>query len=237
MMRVTSNSAKVRQGVRNLVSSQVPFATALALTAAAKDARTAVRKEMRSVFDQPTPYTLSSLQVTPADKRDLTAVLWFKDYDRGINHYLVPQVSGGPRPAKLFERRLASAGLITGSQRLVPARSYPRDRYGNMPRAVYQRILSNIQAQGDAYQNTTAKSRKRNRKRAQYFFAGADTGLTPGVYERKFGDRDIKAVFVVTDGTNYSVRLRFKPVARATIERTLPRHFYRAMRKAIATAR
>ena len=76
----------------DLEKKQVPFATAQALTAVAKLAQGAVRAELPSVFDRPTPFTINSIAVTPARKTNLTAVVFAKDI---AAQYLLPYEDGG----------------------------------------------------------------------------------------------------------------------------------------------
>ena len=88
-------------------------AAELALDATAKAIRDEVKTTMPRVFDRPTPYTLNSLQVTPTHNHNMTAMVWFKDPDRMGQHYLVPQVDGGPRKLKGFERGLGNQEYTT----------------------------------------------------------------------------------------------------------------------------
>jgi hypothetical protein len=153
--------------------------------------------EMKRVFDKPTPYTLNSLKVTRTKGHNMKASVWFKEPDRMADHYLLPEVEGGERKFKGFERAL-------GNNKFVPGKGASRDRYGNVPNSMLRQMLGVLgKAERAGYQaNITAKSARRNRKQRDYVFlpAGSSGGaLPPGVYRRVvqkgsgfFGDKSQK---------------------------------------------
>ncbi|HOI17003.1 MAG TPA: hypothetical protein PK036_11745, partial [Geobacteraceae bacterium] len=79
-----------------------PFAMAKGTTKLGQVVKDEEIKEMKKVFDRPTPFTLNSLKLTPAKKDNLAAVVWFKDPPRlgSGQHYIEPQVFGGGRELK-----------------------------------------------------------------------------------------------------------------------------------------
>ncbi len=144
--------------------------------------RKAIRQEMPQVFDRPTPYTLNSLRVTPTKNHNMRAEVWFKEPDRMTQHYLVPQVHGGPRKLKGFERAL-------GGRAFLPARrGFKLDRYGNLPYGWIVQILSVLQRAeyvAGYMANLTERSAKRNRRPRDYVWLKERHGkLPPGIYER-----------------------------------------------------
>ncbi|MBF0400739.1 MAG: hypothetical protein HQL90_08225, partial [Magnetococcales bacterium] len=90
------------------VAKQIPFATSLALNRTAQVVKEELKREMRSIFDRPTPFVMDSLRIILSDKKSLEAKVWFKNppnmWDK--EHYLAPQVYGGGRPFKRFEQLL-----------------------------------------------------------------------------------------------------------------------------------
>ena len=103
---------------------QVPFATAQALTAVARMAQGAIKAELPSVFDRPTPFTINSIAVTPARKTNLTAVVFAKDI---AAQYLEPYESGGTQ--------------FLGAKRAILAPVAQRtNQYGNLPRTALARL-------------------------------------------------------------------------------------------------
>lgn len=156
-------------------------ACAVAMNQTGKAIKEAEIVEMRRVFDRPVPFTLNSLQLTTASKSDLTAMVGFKSPARMGQHYLVPQVEGGARKLKGFERGI-------GKREFVPGKGARLDRYGNVPGSQIVQIMSVLGKLGRyAGDNTniTARSRKRNAKQRDYVFLPHSHGkLPPGIYQR-----------------------------------------------------
>lgn len=152
-----------------------------ALDHTARDIRDGIREEMTRVFDNPTRYTLNSLQITPTRNHNMKASVWFKEPDRMEQHYLVPQVEGGQRKLKGFERALDDT-------RFVPGEGVRLNKFGNVSFGQIRQILSVLgRAEHHAgYQaNITARSRKTNTKARDYVYIRKRNGrLLPGVYER-----------------------------------------------------
>lgn len=154
-----------------------------ALDKVAGDIKDANVRKMKSVFDNPTRYTLNSLKVTRTKNHNMTARVWFKEPDRMEQHYLVPQVVGGQRKLKGFERALAQ-------QRYVPGRGARMTQDGNISTGQIRQVLSvlGIAEVSAGYQaNLTAKSALKNKKARDYIYLprGSRRGnLPPGVYER-----------------------------------------------------
>lgn len=203
---------------------QVPFVTAFALTSAMKDAREGERTTMRSVFDRPTPYTLNALQVRPATKRKLVAELGFKEFGgTPAWKYLGPQVEGGRRHKKRFERALEAAGILKGDEFAVPAKGATLDGYGNMSRGQLVRILSSLGAMTDTTQNTTRRPKRSNRKRNLDYFVLRDTRAPNGVYLRE--GRRAKPVLLFVKGVSYTKRFPYYERARAIVPARFREHF------------
>ena len=95
---------------------QLPVAMAKALTFTAERVRDAEKKAIEGAFDRPTPFTLNSLYLRGATPQRLEARVWLKDL-RFREHYLVPQIRGGERPLKRFEKYLQQQA---GCQRAWP---------------------------------------------------------------------------------------------------------------------
>lgn len=246
MFKVTTDFSELTRWAEKLAADQVPFATAVALTETAKLVRQAEVKEMRRVFDRPTRFTLNSLYLRGATKRNLQAEVWLKDTgDAAAAQYLRPQISGGPRPQKRFERLLQSSGVMPGGWHALPGKGARLDSAGNMSSAQLVQALSVLRSQRDYNQNTTDRSRQRAKaagKQRDYFVSGpksaakaANGGRLPfGVYLR--GAKDVSSIFFFVRSVNYKPRFRYFEVAENVIKRELPLQFDLAMRKAMATA-
>ena len=234
-----------------LRKDQIPFATAYALTKTAQAAQKDLEAEIRKVFDAPTPYTQRAIFVKPAQKHRLVAQVKLKDQSfKGIPavRYLIHHVKGTQRQHKGFEQQLIRNGLMPANMYAIPTKSAPLDRFGNVPRGIINRILSQLQAQRDTTANESAESKRRymarKRKRNERYFVAypgrARTAhLTPGIWERvQFGfGNSIRPVFIFTDSApKYSKRFRFYETIERSIALNIRAKFEEGMRIADRTA-
>jgi len=60
-------------------ANQIPFATSLAINRTAQKVKVAQEKEIKDVFDRPTPFTQNSLFIKTSNKVNLTASVKLKD--------------------------------------------------------------------------------------------------------------------------------------------------------------
>lgn len=212
-----TNALDVSRYLRGVEQDQIPYATALGLTRIAQDVKQAETDTLPRVFDRPTPYTMNSLFMTSATKKELKAEVWFKDRRATFKgtpatEYLAPNVYGGDRNRKRMERALQRVGLLPAGMIAVPGAAAKLDAYGNMERGQIVQILAWVQAFGQQgyLANMTAKTRarlakgsvKRGVRGVEYFVSrgpghwsgarswreGRMQHLAPGVYQRtKFG--------------------------------------------------
>lgn len=249
-LETSSNHAAVARQMAGFRESQLPFATAVGLTRAGQAVRAAEQREMRDVFDKPTPYTLNSTFLRPATKRDLQATVWLKDVGGSTpaDKFLGPQIRGGGRELRPFERQLRSAGILPAGMFVVPGQAATLDAYGNISRGQIVEILSYFRtfgAAGYSANTTDAKRSKlaRGTKKKQgfgYFVGRAADGKAPlGVWKRiHFGlGTAIKPIMIFVDRARYQAIYDFPFVARYTFQRVWPQEFSAAMAQAISTAR
>ncbi|MEK6530990.1 MAG: hypothetical protein AABZ23_00680 [Deltaproteobacteria bacterium] len=155
--------------VGSLIKDRIPKMTAMTLTATAKGYKDYALRRMPEVFDRPTPWTLSSLSVKPATVNNLNAHVWVKDKAaKGTPavKYLWPEVHGGGRRLKRFERALKHKGLLPEGYYAVPRRELRLDRYGNISGPMMGKIMSAAQSLAPSFGvgyalNRSALSRKR----------------------------------------------------------------------------
>lgn len=217
---ISVDTRDVMRAITRLRTEDAPFVTAYALTKTAQDIKAEEIKTMQGVFDRPTRFTLNALYVKPATKRDLSAVVEFKDGGgKSVPawRYLGPQVSGGGRQKKSHERRLERAGLLKSDEYVVPGKGVALDASGNMRGNTIERILSQLQAaeQFAGYQaNETGRSRKRNAsKRAGRYFLVRGRRIPDGIYHR-VDTREIKPVMLFVRAPRYQPRFPFYDVAQ-----------------------
>lgn len=250
-INVNVNLSSLMTWADSMARDQVPFATALALTKTAQLVREAEKVEMTKVFDRPTRYTLNSLYLSPARKDRLWAEVWLKDTgDAAAAKYLQPQIDGGKRSVKRFERRMQDAGIMPKGWVAVPGRGVRLDSNGNMSSQQIVQILSVLHSHHDIYQRETFVSRKRAQrsgKQRDYFVisptvgggnnrAAGNGGRLPfGVYQRVGGS--IVTILFFAPSASYMRRFDFFGVARRVMDRELANQFKVAMQRAIDTAR
>ncbi|WP_315804038.1 hypothetical protein [Bradyrhizobium sp. SZCCHNS3002] len=220
--------------IQQLAAEDAPIVTAYALTKTGQDIKAAEVERMREVFDRPTRFTLNSLYLKPATKRDLVAEVFFKEGFGSIPawRYLGPQVEGGARVHKSHEKRLIAAGHMKPDEFAVPGKGVKLDAFGNIPGSMIERILSQVQA-AEIYSgvkaNATAASLKRKKKNVGRYFVlrpdgtgRAGRNVAPGIYWRQ-GLRDMVPVIMFVKAPKYQKRFPFFDTAKATFDaRLLP---------------
>ncbi|EHL97720.1 hypothetical protein HMPREF9946_04003 [Acetobacteraceae bacterium AT-5844] len=101
----------------DLAKKQVPFAAAQALNETAQMAQISVRRQLPSIFDRPTPFTMNAIGIQRATKGRLEARVFVKDKQA---EYLKVQEDGGTR--------------IPKKRAILLPRAIRLNQYGNMAR-------------------------------------------------------------------------------------------------------
>ncbi len=244
--RITANNLKVAGWLDKKALKQMQFAQVVALNRTARLVKEGELQVMRSRFDRPTPYTMNSLYTLPARKAQAVAEakVYFRDSTfKGTpaTKYLKPEVYGGGRSHKRFERALINRGLMKRSQYAVPAAGARLDSYGNVSRGQIVQVLSALRAFGEqGYQANRTKSKRSQRKGAKSrYFVGNPGGEGEGVWQRvrsAFGE-GVKPIFIFAQAPRYRVRVPFEKIAENITKARLPREFERAFADAMRTAR
>ncbi|MCM5560303.1 hypothetical protein [Pleomorphomonas sp. JP5] len=233
---IRANMADVSARLASVASEQIPFATALALTWTAKDVLAAEKRTMGQVFDRPTPFSKNAFQVVPATKTRLVASVVQKTAT-GTSHprnWFNPQVHGGTRRHKAFERHLIAVGAMPSNLYAVPSRACPKDAYGNVRGSVIMQILSDLGAQAvDVWQNASARSRRRNRRERFFLLKASNTPLAIAI--NKGGRLVVYFNYVRTP--NYRKRFPFYEVGQSVGEALAATNFRKAFTTAIASRR
>jgi hypothetical protein len=232
------------------VQGQAPYILARTLSKTAVAVKGAEVDEMRKVFDRPTPYTLGGVYVKTASKSNLTARVWLKDKlqagkGTAAADFLWPQVHGGERQLKRFEKALQYAGVLPRGYYAVPGSGAKMDRYGNMDKGQIVQLISYFQGFGEqGYRaNMTgqkikklAKGKKTTRGFA-YFAIPPGKHIYPGIYQRTgfaWGTA-IKPVLIFVRSTRYKKRFDFHGVGQTTADKVWENEFYQAFDDAIST--
>lgn len=194
--------------------------------------RTSEIDEMKRVFDRPTPYTLNSLFLKAATTSALSGKVGFKDtggHDTPARKYLGPEIEGGGRNLKRFEKALRAVGALPDGMYIQPGAGARMDSFGNIAPSQIIQILSFFQAFPEmGYKaNITAKGKLRllkgsKKKLGFTYFVGRPGGgrLPLGIYQRFQFARGtaIKPIFIFTKQPNYKPRLNFYRVGQEAIE-------------------
>lgn len=226
----TGSIADIIAAARDVPARVVPYAASAALTRVAKLGQQALQREMPAVFDRPIAYTLNSIRTVPSTTQTLAARVAVKDAAKNNGtlpeNYLFPEVFGGPRKEKRFERAMRYAGLLQGRERAVLGQEAPLDAAGNLKRGEMQRILTATRSAFDPYQNKTGSAKsKKNAKNAPYF--AARLGRTWGIWRRDGADPRPVLIFVTKQPT-YRKRLDFEGIVERTARAEFEREFLRS---------
>ncbi|MFC3674673.1 hypothetical protein [Ferrovibrio xuzhouensis] len=225
---------KFAKGLEDIKQKQFPFAAARALTQTAQAVKEAERQKMQSVFDRPTRFALNSLYVKPATKNRLYANVFFREFaSKGTPavKYLGPEVYGGKRRVKRFERAMQMAGKLPKNMAVVPGKGARVNSYGNMSPGQITQILSDLRASSDATQN------RGDGKRAKYFVGKPGNGPM-GVWMRKGRKaRDITPVMLFIEVPSYNKLLPFYETAVRVSREVFEPKFRKSLDDAIRTAK
>lgn len=243
-IEVKSELPELIAKIQNLREDQLPFAIARAVTWTAQHVKRALEYEMPLAFDRPTPYTLGSLYLSPATKQIPVAKVWLKD-DAGKGtpaaKYLFPEIAGGERSLKRFERALSIMGLLPPGMYAVPGAAAPLDQYGNMPASLIEQILSALGAaetrSGYLANRTRASRRRKGAKLAEYF-VGRPGGAPLGVYRRYHfaAGGAVKPMLIFVRAPQYQPRYRFQEIAQQVVDEEFPIQFAESYRLAVQSA-
>lgn len=229
-----------------------------------------IQQEMRSRFKRPKPWVIKSLRManrqgnavgkTIKRKNQFTGKSYrvkqnnfdvFVDFKEGGKFgsggqtdsavdLMWPHVHGGPRPPKASERRLRRQGVIGADEYIVPSRTAPLDKWGNIRPGVMTKILSDLQA----FTNE-GFSANRNLKTAgsnRFFIATINgqkaifqgSGGTKKSFGAKLGGK-INMVFLIVKGApRYPKRIKFYELSQQTYVKNIERQFNRVFDREVA---
>lgn len=224
--RTTGSIADVIASMRDVPARLVPYAASSALTRTAQIAATKdLPDAMRAAFVNPTPFTLNSLFVKPSTVETLSARVMVKDTtSRGVvpEKFLFPEVAGGARGEKGFERALRYGGWLKSGESVIPTDNMPRDAFGNVSGPAIRGILSTLGKPGGG----GGRGKRTRGKFGTGLFAG-QIGATRGIWRRE--GRSITLLFVFTTRQPlYRERLDFNGIVANTANTHYKAEFGRA---------
>jgi hypothetical protein len=234
------------KAMTNIERKQLPYALMLTLNETAKGGRLEVQKEMDKVFDRPTPYAKRGVVFDRATRQNMqAAVVVTGDRTKGglpATAFLGPQIEGGMRSHKAFERQMIERRLMDKRYVAVPAKGAPLDRYGNITQGFLNRIMADLQIEyrgAGATRKRTDTSLKRNKnyRKARFFVPPQGSHLYPGVYQRDPATQGIKPVILFVPNQSYKVRLKLRDVVERYVTANIADNFAIAFDRAMRTAR
>lgn len=227
-MKVGLDAKKLMRDLSALSEKEIPKAAANALNRLATGARLQIQDRMREVFDSPTPFTLNGFFTRPARSNNLEAWVATCDYaPKGTPaiRYLGPEIRGGQRDMKKFEKALSA---ISGGQYIVPGKDAPLDQYGNLSRGLMTQILSRLNLMMDPTSNMSAKVVGRLAKRgknargqmSEYFIARErGNGRPLGIYKLLAPGKVGEIIRFVPRPPTYKAVLPVEDIVNQTIAR------------------
>jgi hypothetical protein len=237
---------EVKKTLIDRAEVKFPIAMSKALNMTKDDMRDAIQREMMAKFDRPTPWTLGGFYRVSAKKDELYASVGLKSKGIGVaankgtpaTEYLWPEVYGGGRNMKRFEKALRYAGVLPeGMYCIPPSRNRENfDQYGNLKSGLIIQLISYFKGfrEGSGYRmNTTAEKKAKMAKGTkkirglEYFVVKTRKGhLHPGIYSKtafSFGSA-IKPIVLFQRAPGYARRLDFFGVGNKVGQEMLERH-------------
>jgi len=231
----------LKEALQNLgeLKKKMPSIAARTLTTLASDAKREVEGWLPRVFKNPTPYTMKSLFVFPAEKGDLRASVGFRsEFGRmprtmmdsmEASRSMRVQVYGGARQFKASERTLLANGITsTARPYLVPAKGAKRDAYGNVPGSFMNRVLFQGVKRGSAsqgyYRPLNNRGEHEAKRKGQYFVMRRG-GAARGIYQNAGKGLPPMPVFLFVGKAQYRRRLPFFEIVKAVVNRNWRKRF------------
>lgn len=240
-LSVKTDIAETLKRFEVLEPRQFPFIVSLAMNKTTGRIKEALKANMPMSLDRPTRFTLNSLMTKPATKQKLEAEVGLRDFaPKGTpaSTYLMPQVHGGSRKHKRFERALILSGIMPAGYFAVPGKGAKLDSSGNLRGSFITAMLSYLKASPDSYQNRTDKSGRKPRVAQRQFFAVKErsiSGRLPmGIYQRTGGS--IRLVIAFVKQPKYNKRFLMFDISQKLTKQYLQEELVKAAERALATS-
>lgn len=246
MISIKSNLKDVSAFIRQLPQKQIAFATSLAINETAKKVRADLVTSMSATFDRPTRYTLNSLYIRPSNKRNLSARVWVKeDTFKGTpaSKFLGPEIFGGQRRHKRFEKALIARGYMPPNMYAVPGKACPLDANGNVSSGFIVQLLGYLQAFGEqGYKANMSKKgvNRVNKQQGRAYFVGRPGTRAPlGIWARyKFASGSaVKPILIFVRRPSYNKRFKFFDVTERSVNKHFAQSFAEAFKQTMETSR
>lgn len=234
--------------VQRQLPAAMPYVKATFLTNAATGVQGAIKKQMPVAFDRPTPFTVRSVWVKPAQKSTPKAEVYFPESaansGKSRREYIRPGTEGASaRSQKRSEMLLVKAGVLPSGWVTVPGSYAMRsllDGFGNMKGQYYRQIIRNLQLKTRetrlAKPISVPSMKRAARMGVENEFFAVTPGknnlakgggwLPPGVYRRTGkGGRELLQYLKFVRKAAYRPRLEVQRIARADVAAHANAHF------------
>ena len=244
-LSVNLKGVKQLRGVLTGLSKKMPEIEHFALINAGEKAKDAITGQIIGVFDRPTSKIIKAVRISDSlggkvGRRTIGKPLkiWLKDVytdksgENMLERVLSPHIFGGRRAAKPSELRLRRAGILRSGEFLVPSRSAPLNRHGNITGGEMTRILSDLKSFTEAGFNANRNLQKAGKDR---YFVASPRG-TRGIYKAVgAGGRGISLVFLIVKGApTYRKSLRFFETGASVFTNNIYREFDRVFNRYVS---
>jgi hypothetical protein len=231
-VNVKTNLKEFERTVSAAAYKQIPFATARALTAVARDVKEAEKQNTDVVLDRPRPFTQNAVRVISASKGSGVAKVVLMDTTA---RYLEPYEFGG-------------MNALNGRSLLKPiASAVDLDQYGNLPRS----MLKRLKARPDVFigRITFRKSGKtisgvwqrppvgQQAKQPKGAAKGRAKGTIGALRDIEGVRTGLKLLIKFDDAHQARQHLGWFDVARATVKKNFNARFTEELAKALASAK
>jgi hypothetical protein len=250
------------------IKKQLEYAERRAINDIGKAVQEGLKDEIKRVFDRPTKTTINSVKFWPArpikgptGTTSSEAVVFIQNTYGSKNkekssspaltpeEYLEPQIFGGSRDNKRYELRMIRAGVMpSGEGFLVPSKSAPFDKHGNVLFKSFSGMLSDIKATnnwndtGRYYARRKGKTRSQKDRGSTYFF-GTPGWLgggekSKGIWERDNMTGEITPILIFKQSApHYKKRFKLYETAERIVAGHLEKAFAERINHAMQTAR
>lgn len=176
VLRITGKvqgADKLQRALAAISGPELNRAISEGINMGAGRAKNAMRAEMQSVFDRPTPYILNAVQVfkkaTPESLEAVVTPTYMGKKGVDPQKILAAQEDGGRRADKKSEVLLRRANILpSGYQTAIPADRYggpfpgSHDGRGNLRGAFVASVIGYLQAFGDAGGRSNTSAKRKN---------------------------------------------------------------------------
>lgn len=201
----------------------------------AYEAIKAEKDEMNRSIDRPKPFTRNAMYVDKGQSGGSyeEVAVRFRESGAKANwagHYLLPQVHGGGRPFKRYEKALHHTFPALAGHYLLPTQFTKLDAFGNIHGGWLTRLLSNLRADLSGTQNKGNGTRRTRNKKFNYFVVKdgvvyptqARTTLASGIYEKHSAESKPVMVLHLADRVTFKKRFDFYGLAARICAKVFP---------------